>query len=127
MARTSMWLAGLTLVTALLGSVASTRAQNFGKVDGARFLTLDWERGEYRGKPAVHGYINNRWVQAANNLQVTVEGLDASGTVISSIVDRLPGDLAPGSRSYFEVLVPATSNYRVSLSSYSWIDFDCRR
>ena len=51
MARTSMWLAGLALVTALLGSVASTRAQNFGKVDGARFLTLDWERSEYRGSP----------------------------------------------------------------------------
>ena len=58
---------------------------------------------------------------------MTVEGLDAAGTVISSIVERLPGDFAPGSRSYFEVLVPATSNYRASLSSYSWIDFDCRR
>jgi len=127
MARTSTCLAGLALVTTLLGSVASPRAQNFGIVDGASLLTLDWERGEYRGKPTVHGYINNRWVMVANNFQVTVEGLDAAGTVISSTVDRVPGDLAPGSRSYFEVLVPATSNYRVSLSSYSWVDFDCRR
>ena len=127
MARTSTCLAGLALVTILLGSVASPRAQNFGMVDGASLLTLDWERGERRGRPAVHGYINNRWGLVATNLQVTVEGLDAAGTVISTIVDRLPGEIAPGSRSYFEVLVPATSNYRVLLSSYSWTDFDCRR
>jgi len=127
MAQTSTCLAGLALVMTLLGSVVSLWAQNFGIVDGASLLTLDWERGEYRGRPTVHGYINNRSVMVANNFQVTVEGLDATGTVISTTVDRVPGDLAPGSRSYFEVLVPTTSNYRVSLSSYSWVDFDCRR
>jgi len=126
MAWMSTWLTGLTLVTALLGSVASTQAQNFGVVEGTRGLTLDWERGERLGRPAVRGYINNRWTQVANNIQVTVEGLDAAGAVTSTTVDRIPGELNPGSRSYFEVLVPATSNYRVVLSSYSWTDFDCR-
>src|SRR5262249_62228624 len=103
MARTSTCLAGLALVMTLLGSVASPRAQNFGIVDGPSLLTLDWERGEYRGKPTVHGYINNRSVMVANNFQVTVEGLDAAGEAISSTLAPAPRVPPPRRPSVFAV------------------------
>ncbi len=122
MVRMSTWMAGLALVMALLGSVASTPAQNFAMVDGEKYFTIDWERGQYRGRPSVRGYIANRWGLAATNLRLKVEGLDGTGAVTSTTIDRVPGDVAPGSRGYFEILVPPAPNYRVSLSTYSMIE-----
>src|SRR5215470_13230935 len=120
MARMSTSMAGLTLVMAFLGSVTSTPAQNFGMVDEEKYLTIDWENGKYKGKSSVRGYISNRWGRAATDVHVKVEGLDAAGTVTSTTIDQVLGDVGPGSRSYFEILVPPAPSYRVSLASYSW-------
>jgi len=51
----------LAIVMTLLGSVASAPAQNFGMGEGTTFFTIDWERGQHRGKPSVRGYIANHW------------------------------------------------------------------
>jgi len=122
MARRSTGTAGLAIVMTLLGSVASIPAQNFGVGAAEKYFTIDWERGEYRGRPSVHGYIANRWGLAITDLRVKVEGLDAAGAVTSATIGRVPGDVAPGSRGYFEILVPPAPNYRVSLSTYSMIE-----
>ena len=92
MARMSACIGGLAIVLIVLGSVASPSAQNFGMVDGEKHFTIDWERGQYRGRPSVRGYIANSWGQAATDLRLKVEGLDAAGAVISTTIDRIPGD-----------------------------------
>src|SRR5262249_57645921 len=115
MARRSTWTAGLALVMAFVAPVPSTSAQNVGMVDGEKYFTIDWENGKYQGKSSVRGYVSNRWGRAATDVHVKVEGLDAAGTVTSTTIDQGLGDVGPGSRSYFEILVPPPPNYRLSL------------
>ena len=112
----------LAIVMTLLGSVASAPAQNFGMGEGTTYFTIDWERGQYRGQPSVRGYIANHWGLAATDLRLKVEGLDVAGAVTSTTIDRIPGDVAPGSRAYFEVLAPPAPSYRLSVTSYAWVD-----
>src|SRR5881628_2230756 len=122
MARMSFWVAGLVIVMSLLGSVASSPAQNFGMSGAEKYFTIDWEPGRYRGRPSVRGYIANHWGLAATNLSLKVEGLDAAGAVTSTTIDRIPGDVAPGSRVYFEVLATPAPSYRLSVMTYTWVE-----
>ena len=110
----------LAIVMTLLGSVASAPAQNFGMGEGTTFFTIDWERGQHRGKPSVRGYIANHWGLAATDLRLKVEGLDVAGPVTSTTIDRIPGDVAPASRAYFDVLAPPAPSYRLSVMTYTW-------
>src|SRR2546425_9837308 len=112
----------LAIVMTLLGSAASARAQTFGMGEGTPFFTIDWERGQHRGKPSVRGYIANHWGLAATDLGLKVEGLDVAEAVTSTTIDRIPGDVAPGSRAYFEVLAPPAPSYRLSVMTYTWVE-----
>src|SRR5436190_17818062 len=100
LSETSVSVNVLAIVMTLLGSVASAPAQNFGMEQGTTYFTIDWERGQHRGKPSVRGYIANHWGLAATDLRLKVEGLDVAGAVTSTTVDRIPGDVAPGSRLF---------------------------
>ena len=105
-ALTITWIAGLAVLMTLLEPAARASAQNFGMSDAEKYFTIDWERAQYRGRPSVRGYIANRWGLAATDVRLKVEGLNAAGSVTSTTVERIPGDVAAGSRSYFEVPAP---------------------
>src|SRR5947207_300100 len=69
LSETSVSVNVLAIVMTLLGSVASAPAQNFGMEQGTTYFTIDWERGQHRGKPSVRGYIANHWGLAATDLR----------------------------------------------------------
>jgi hypothetical protein len=117
----NMWITSLVVVLTLLGTVASTTAQNFAMVGGEQFFTVAWERTQYLGKPYVGAHVGNTWGFPAADVRVKVEGLDTTGAVTSTTIDRAPWIVMPGSRIYFEIPAPPAPSYRVSVVTYTWV------
>src|SRR5258707_4726936 len=86
-------------------------------------IRLDWEVGARHGRPVIQGYVYNDYLRAAYNVQLLVETLDASGTVIARGVGFVRGIVPFNDRTYFEVLrkMPGAS-YLVSVTGFDWKD-----
>jgi hypothetical protein len=89
-----------------------------------RHFSIDWQPGQYRGQPALQGYVNNVSPYHAASIRVLIESLDAGGKVTSQKVAWVPGDLLGGGRLYFQVPTPVAPAYRVRIFSYDRIEVD---
>ncbi len=86
-------------------------------------IRLDWDVGTRFGRPVIQGYVYNDYLRAANNVQLLVETLDASGTVIARGVGFVRGLVHFNDRTYFEVpLKMPGASYRVSVTGFEWKD-----
>jgi hypothetical protein len=117
----------------LLASMASLMLASFHPTTSAIALSatstvdarirLDWEVGTWRGRPVIQGYVYNDYLRAAYNVQLLVETLDASGTVIARGVGFVRGVVPFNDRTYFEVpLKMPGASYRVSVTGFDWKD-----
>lgn len=87
-----------------------------------QYFRLEWEGAQRAGTPVVQGYITNTWGFGASDVRLLVEGLDASGAVVTQDIGWLGSELPPGMRAYFEVPVKrAAPTYRVSVFAFTWI------
>ena len=92
-----------------------------------RFFDITWQRDQRHGTPILSGRVENKYGEAATDVQLLVEGLDAGGKVITQKVAWLGGDVPPSDSTYFEVPVQAAPNYRVSVFAYDWLEGDAGR
>ena len=117
----------------LLASMASLTLASFHPLTPAMALSatstvdsrirLDWEVGTWHGRPVIQGYVYNDYLRAAYNVQLLVETLDASGTVIARGVGFVRGVVPFDDRTYFEVpLKMPGASYRVSVTGFDWKD-----
>jgi hypothetical protein len=87
-----------------------------------RAFTVNWQPAQYRGKPAVEGYVSNVSPYHTVNIRVLIENLDAAGTVTNQQIAWLPGDLLGGGRLFFQVPTAPAPAYRVRVFSYDRIE-----
>jgi hypothetical protein len=91
-----------------------------------RPLVVDWEqyfRVESRavtrdGRVLVTGTLWNTTTWGARRIQLLVEGLDAGGQVVNQQVVWLGVNLNAGAHAYFEVPMPVSPSYRVSVFAF---------
>ena len=91
-----------------------------------RWFKLDWEAGDWKGHPVVQGYLYNASPKTIGQVQLLVDALDASGSVLAQKVNWVPGSvMEPFSRRYFVADVPlvqiapqTAAQYRVRVYSY---------
>ena len=123
MTRTLTVLALVALVvgSAMPGTAAELQPLNAG---WERLFTVSWQPAEYRGKPAVEGYVNNVSPYHTGNIRVLIESLDAAGKVTNQHVAWLPGDMVGGGRLFFQVPTAPAPAYRVRVFSYDRIELD---
>lgn len=69
---------------------------------------------------AVSGTVWNTSGWSLERIQLLVEGLDASGKPVSQRVVWLGPDLPKGTHAYFEVPMPASASYRVSVFAFDF-------
>jgi hypothetical protein len=123
MTRTLMVLALAALVvgSAVPGAAAELQPLNTG---WERVFTVNWQPAEYRGRPAVEGYVNNVSPYHTGNIRVLIESLDAAGKVTNQHIAWLPGDMVGGGRLFFQVPTAPAPAYRVRVFSYDRIELD---
>src|SRR5262249_35577321 len=85
----------------------------------ARYFRLDW--GVSPG-PKVEGYVYNQTDTLAIGMRLNIEELDASGTVASQTTTWVLGEVPANGRSFFSARVHQAASYRVTVSSFSWLD-----
>jgi hypothetical protein len=89
-----------------------------------RVFSVNWQPSQYRGKPAVEGYVNNISPYSTTNIRIIVDSMDAGGQVTHQQIAYLPGDLLGGGRIFFQVPTQPSPNYRVRVFSYDRMEFD---
>ena len=117
---------GLLIAVTLMVSSTSVLAQGTPPltplvVDGERYFKLEWEAADRNGRPAVRGSILNDFGFPAQKIRLLVDRLDAAGGITAQTIGYVGGELTPGTRSYFEVPVPArAATYRVAIFQWEW-------
>ena len=88
-------------------------------VDWSSYFRLDWQTAQAGGRTVIRGTIWNTSNYRTKRIQLLIEGLDASGTIVNQRVEWLGTDLTPGDHTYFESPIsgPAVS-YRVSVFAF---------
>ncbi len=118
---TVLALAALVVGSAMPGAAAALQPLMLG---WERVFTVSWQPGQYRGRPAVEGYVNNVSPYHTGNIRVLIESLDAAGTVTNQKIAWVPGDLLGGGRLFFQVPTAPAPAYRVRVFSYDRIEMD---
>jgi hypothetical protein len=118
---TMLGLATLVLGAALPGAAAELEPLMAG---WERVFSVDWQPGQYRGKPSVEGYVSNNSPYHTNNIRIIIDSLDAGGQVINQQIAWVPGDLLGGSRLFFQVPTQPAPSYRVRVFSYDRVELD---
>jgi hypothetical protein len=87
-----------------------------------RHFTITWETWERGNRPVVSGKVINDAGFTAMKVRLLVDGLDGTGRIVNQRVTWLGPALTPGSSAYFEVpAIPGTSQYRVSVFTFDWL------
>jgi hypothetical protein len=117
--RTSV---ALALGIFLLGSGAA-QAQTYAIYGAERYFRVEWEAGQSaRRGPVVSGYVYNDYGRAVERMQLSIEGLDGSGAVVSTTIGYVLGTVPGWNRAYFEIPVPAgAAAYKVRVLSFNWV------
>jgi hypothetical protein len=106
----------------LLTAATTAAAQNYGISGAERYFRVEAEGiKSKRWGPEVGGYIYNDYGASAANVRLLIEGQDASGATVSSVVAQVAGVVPGNNRLYFEVRVPAAETYRVRVLSWDFI------
>jgi hypothetical protein len=112
---------GALALAALALSASAAGAQSYAVIGGEQFFALEWASGDGRGRPGVNGYVTNARGEAAADVRLMVESLDASGAITAETIGYVAGHLTPGMRAYFAVRAPAAPSYRVRILSWEWL------
>jgi hypothetical protein len=118
---TILALAALVVGSAMPGAAAEPQPLMAG---WERVFTVSWAPAQYRGRPAVEGYVNNVSPYHTGNIRVLIESLDAGGKVTNQRVAWVPGDVLGGGRLFFQVPTAPAPAYRVRVFSYDRIELD---
>jgi hypothetical protein len=88
-------------------------------VNWASSFTIESQATPQDGRALVWGTVTNTSGWRARRIQLLVEGLDATGQVVSQRVVWLGVDVPASSHAYFEVPVaPTSASYRVQVFAF---------
>lgn len=114
----------MAVVLALLAAEteAADRQLTPHAVGWEHYFSVTWERSQWRGRPWLSGHIFSHYGMRATRVQLLVDGLDASGRVVSQRVEWLGRSLPGFERTYFAVPIPGpASSYRVRLFAFDFV------
>ncbi len=111
---------GITFLSLLtMTTSASAAAPLYPLVSGwEQWFRVDSQASIRDSQSVVSGTVWNTSGWSARRVQLLVEGLDTSGKPVSQRVVWLGLDLPKGTHAYFEVPMPASASYRVSVFAF---------
>jgi hypothetical protein len=116
----------------LPGGAGPVVAQSVGTTDPGQVATrepllaervfhVEWNaQAGSSGRSTITGYVYNDYGRAAENVELQISNLDASGNVVGKEVQRI-GDTVPSrGRAYFQLQAPTSYGYRVDVIGYDF-------
>lgn len=107
----------------LMGAVVLAGApghtgDNYAPATLDRYFRFEWTKS---GR-AISGYVYNSSNRYASHMQLLVESVDRSGTVVAKTTTWVLRGVPANNRAFFEVSVPDAPAYRVRVLSFDWVD-----
>ena len=115
--RSAVLVASLLAGASLVLTAPLTASDVYTKETLDQYFRLEWSKAGRN----VNGYVYNSSFRRAVRMQLLVEGVDPSGTVLNKTTTWVR-DVPPNNRAYFDVSVPTAPSYRVSVLTFDWVD-----
>ena len=107
----------LALVATVVNAAVAQSLQPL-VVDWQQYFRVESESSVQAGRSLVKGKVWNIAPWRATKIQLLVDAVDAGGQVVNQRVVWLGADLTAGTHASFEVPMPASSAYRVSVFAF---------
>ncbi|HEV8530166.1 MAG TPA: hypothetical protein VGT00_01975 [Methylomirabilota bacterium] len=90
---------------------------------GDEYFHVEWTaEGGRPGMSRLTGYVYNDYGEAAQGVELQITAVDAAGRPIRNVIQPI-GDTVPArGRSYFDLQVPASSSYQLSVMSFEFVE-----
>ena len=103
--------------------VQAAVAQEASPTLSDQFFRVEWTVTPGRqGDSRITGYVYNQYGDAAENVQLRISEVDASGRVVSSVTRSVFGTVPGEDRAYFDVQVPTSPSYQVAVESFDFLE-----
>ena len=87
------------------------------------FFRVEWTVSPGRhGDSRITGYVYNTYGEAAENVQLQISEVDASGRVVSNVTRPVFGTVPALNRAYFDVQVPPSPSYHVAVQYFDFLE-----
>jgi len=89
-----------------------------------RLFRVEWTAGASgQGQTRIIGYVYNESDHDAENVQIRISELDASGRTVRSVIKPMGDPVPAAGRAFFDLQVPSTSpSYQVQVESFGFLD-----
>jgi hypothetical protein len=89
-----------------------------------RLFRVEWTAGASgQGQTRIIGYVYNESDHDAENVQIRISELDASGRTVRSVIKPMGDPVPAAGRAFFDLQVPNTSpSYQVQVESFGFLD-----
>ena len=96
-------------------------AANYAQETLDRYFRIEYDVASKGSRSVVSVYVYNLNAGTpAERMQLSIESLDASGTVIGKSSTWVLGSVPPGNRAYFSASATPGTSYRVQVQSFDW-------
>ena len=75
-----------------------------------------------RGRARLTGRVYNSYGEAAENVQLRINSLDASGKVVSTVTRPVMETVPAEGNAYFDVQVPNGGSYQVAVDTFDFLE-----
>ena len=91
---------------------------------GKEFFHVDWaSRAEGAGQSEITGRVHDDYGQPATTIELRIAMVDATGHEVQSVTRPVRGMVPALGDAYFDVHVPDSPAYRVSVASFDFVEF----
>ena len=99
-----------------------TERQDRGPLD-SQFFHVDWvSRADGAGQSEITGRVHDDYGEAATDIELRIAMVDPTGHEVRSVIRPVRGVVPGMGDAYFDVHVPDSSGYRVSVASFEFVE-----
>jgi len=89
----------------------------------SQFFRVEWSAAPgTRGRARLTGRVYNSYGEAAENVQLRINSLDASGKVVSTVTRPVMETVPAEANAYFDVQVPNGGSYQVAVDTFDFLE-----
>jgi|KBSSwiStaDraftv2_1062776.scaffolds.fasta_scaffold399784_2 hypothetical protein len=91
---------------------------------GNQFFHVDWaSRAEGAGQMEITGRVHDDYGQPATGVELRIAMVDATGHEVQSVIRPVRGVVPAMGDAYFDVHVPDSPAYQISVASFDFVEF----